>query len=187
MVATIVAVTAVSTAASGEERRGRVLLNTPRQQGITALYARWPGAAISYPTAMTRYRHAVERENLPPRTYPFVLTAQPPYGGPWTWTALNGSHVRRMADGAMHLSLTELLGNWFVEIDCRDAGWPIFSCNDGIERIAAAPRPETLVIDGVEFSRVLPSEPPAPAATEPAPLLPDASGAETIAPSASTQ
>ncbi len=157
MVCAIIAVAAVSTAASGAERRGGLLLTQPQQNGMTALYARWPGAAMSYPTAMTRYRYAVERENLPPRTYPFIMSAKPPFGGPWTWTAQNGSHARRMADGAMHLSLTNLLANWFVEIDCRDAGWPVFACADGIERIAEAPTPELLVIDGVEFSRVLPT------------------------------
>ena len=165
MVSTIIAVAAVSTAASGAERRGGTLLMQTQQNGMAALYARWPGAAASYPTAMTRYRYATERENLPPRTYPFILLEKPPFGGPWTWTAENGSHVRRLADGAMHLSLTDRLGNWFSEIDCRDAGWPVFACNDGVERVAEAPRPDLLVIDGVEFARVLPvTAPPAEAA-----------------------
>lgn len=187
MVATIVAVATVSTAASGSERRGHVLLSAPRQQGMATLYARWPAAAINYPTAMTRYRYAVEREKLPPHTYPFILAAQPPYGGPWTWTAPNGSHVRRMANGAMHLSLTDLLSNWFLEIDCRDAGWPVFSCDDGIERIAAAPRPETLVIDGVEFSRILPSDLLPPAEASALGLPASTTAPETAAPSVLAQ
>ncbi|WP_395449705.1 hypothetical protein ACHMW7_07775 [Aminobacter sp. UC22_36] len=146
-------------AAPGADNRGRQLLVDPHPHGIGVLYAHWPVIAADYTTAMMRYRMASEYEDLPPKTYPFVMFTRPPLGGPWTWTAANGSHARRLRDGALRISLTDQLGNWFVEILCADTGWPVFSCSDGVQRIAAAPEPRLLVIDGVEFARILPAQP----------------------------
>lgn len=144
-------------AASGTENRAHHELGDPQQRGLAQLYGPWPMIAADYVTAMMRYHNAATQESLPPRIYPFVLRDRPPFGGPWTWTAANGSHARRLSDGSLHLSLTHQLGNWFVEISCLDAGWPVFSCSDGIERVASAPDPRLLVIDGIEFSRALPA------------------------------
>ena len=142
---------------AGASGSGHALLVDTRQHGLAALYARWPAIAADYVTAMMRYRTAAEIERLPSQLYPFVMFDRPPLGGPWTWTAANGSHARRLQNGRLHLSLTGHLGNWFAEIDCLDAGWPVFACSDGIERVAAAPAPQLLVVDGLEFSRVLPA------------------------------
>ncbi|MGF7006679.1 hypothetical protein [Aminobacter sp. BE322] len=127
---------------------------------MAALYGRWPRIAADYVTTMMRYRTAAEYEGLEPQSYPFILVDRPPYGGPWTWTAANGSHIRRLRDGSLRISLTDRLGNWFVEIFCTDAGWPVFSCSDGVDRIAAAPDPGVLMVDGLEFSRKLPANAP---------------------------
>lgn len=157
LVATIIVILAASSAARGEATHGRQLLTDPHQHGLAALYAPWPAIAANYATAMMRYRNAAEYEGLPQQVYPFILLARPPLGGPWTWTAANGSHVRRLRDGALRISMTNQLGNWFVDILCTDTGWPVFSCDDGIERVAAAPAPQLFIIDGVEFSRALPA------------------------------
>lgn len=158
MLLAAIAAVAVATAAHAAENRARQLLVDPHLHGVGMLYARWPSIAADYTTAMMRYRLAAEYEDLPPRTYPFVMFSRPPLGGPWTWTATNGSHARRLKDGALRISLTDQLGNWFVEILCADSGWPVFTCSDGVQRIAAAPEPHLLVIDGVEFVRSLPAE-----------------------------
>ncbi|WP_318763577.1 hypothetical protein [Aminobacter niigataensis] len=167
LVATLVVALAASPAARAEAMRGRSLLGDPHQHGLAALYARWPAIAADYATAMMRYRGAAAHEDLPPSVYPFVLFTRPPLGGPWTWTAPNGSHARRLRDGALRISLTDRLGNWFVEILCTDAGWPVYSCSDGVERVAEAPEPRLLVIDGVEFSRLLPAPDGPPAQGSP--------------------
>lgn len=157
VVLVIIATFAATIAAQGAENRGRSLLRDPHQQGVAALYADRPVVAADYVTAMMRYRTAAQHENLPPRVYPFFMVERPPFGGPWTWTAANGSHVRRLHDGTLQLSLTDQLGNWFVEVLCYDAGWPVFSCTDGIDRTGAAPDARRLVIDGVDFRRKLPA------------------------------
>lgn len=160
MVVAIVAALAAGAPAEGAEHRGRSLLVSPGQHGVAALYGRWPRIAADYVTTMMRYRTAAEYEGLEPQSYPFILVDRPPYGGPWTWTAANGSHIRRLRDGSLRISLTDRLGNWFVEIFCTDAGWPVFSCSDGVDRIAAAPDPGVLMVDGLEFSRKLPANAP---------------------------
>ncbi|PWK64921.1 hypothetical protein [Aminobacter sp. AP02] len=172
LVAIIVVSLAASPAAGVEASRGRTLLTDPHQHNLATLYQRWPNTAADYVTAMMRYRDAAEYEELPPKVYPFIMSYGRPLGGPWTWTAPNGSHVRRLRDGSLRISMTDQLGNWFVDILCTDTGWPVFSCSDGIERVAAAPIPQVLVIDGVEFSRTLP--PP----TEPWPTPQDGEAAE---------
>lgn len=163
--AQLLAISLVTLAATptmaGANASGRSLMVDARQHGLAALYAQWPTIAADYVTAMMRYRTAAEIERLPPRLYPFVMFDRPPLGGPWTWTAANGSHARRLQNGRLHLSLTDRLGNWFSEIDCLDAGWPVFVCSDGVKRVAAAPAPQLLVVDGVEFSRSLPAGKPA--------------------------
>lgn len=156
LVATIFVILAASPAVWGEASRGRTLLTDPHQHSLATLYQRWPGIAADYATAMMRYRNAAEYEDLPPKVYPFIMLSGRPLGGPWTWTAANGSHVRRLRDGGLRISMTDQLGNWFVDILCTDSGWPVFSCSDGIERVAAAPIPQVLIIDGIEFSRALP-------------------------------
>lgn len=156
LVATIFVILAALPAARGEAGHGRTLLRDTHQHSLAILYQRWPNIAADYVTAMMRYRNAAEYEDLPQKVYPFILFSRPPLGGPWTWTAANGSHVRRLRDGALRISMTDQLGNWFVDILCTDTGWPRFSCSDGVERVAAAPDPHLLVIDGVEFSRALP-------------------------------
>lgn len=171
-VATALAILAASPAAGGAEKRGQDLLRDPQQHGMAALYAQWPGIAANYVTAMMRYRTAAEHEGMAPQTYPFILVDRPPFGGPWTWTAANGSLARRTRDGAFHLSLADGLGNWFAEINCHDAGWPAISCDDMVDRVARAPNPSRLIIDGVEFDRKLPSS------EVPEPAVGDGSGPE---------
>lgn len=152
-----IAAFAASPTMAGTSASGRSLLLDPHQQGLAALYARSPAVAADYVTAMMRYRTAADIEQLPPQLYPFIMLGGPPLGGPWTWTAANGSHVRRLDNGQLHLSLTSRLGNFFAEIDCLNASWPLFVCSDGIKRVAAAPAPQLLVIDGMAFARILPA------------------------------
>jgi hypothetical protein len=116
-------------------------------------------AVVAYVAAMRRYQTAAGQTNPERYASSFLSTDRPMASAPWTWTASDGDTVRRMENGAFRVFLGNYLGNWFTEFDCAILEWPIFRCSDGKERKMSAPDPTTMILDGVEYRRFLPTYP----------------------------
>lgn len=107
-----------------------------------------PPLPAAYAVAMWRYRAATAGSA---QGYPLV-------GGsasrdPWTWTSVDGSVLYRLAPGSFRVTLSTAAGSLYIDIDCHDAGWPLFMCSDGRERQMKAPDFSTVIFDNIEFRR----------------------------------
>lgn len=132
--------------------------------GMAELYADYPSVLRDYVAAMDGYRMLKPDRSPSGFAYPLIARNEALVEGPWAWAATNGSTVRRLQTGGFRLTVGDYLVNWFVEVDCQDIGWPMFSCGDGRQREMSSPNLTTLVFDGVEYKRVLPTgQQPAPA------------------------
>ncbi|MCT7378052.1 hypothetical protein [Chelativorans salis] len=151
----LLAVAVTGSSASGEEQRGRfrVFDNGPGE--MAALYADRPSIVADYAAAMSRYRMVAEVADFKPLAYPFLSSRSVIAKEPWTWMAPDGSVVRRLRIGLFRINAADSLGNWFTDIECVDAGWPVFECSDGRTRRMSAPDGETMIFGGVEYKREL--------------------------------
>lgn len=114
-------------------------------------------AVVAYVAAMRRYQAAAGQSNPEHYASSFLPTDRPMASAPWTWTASDGDTVRRMENGAFRVFLGNYFGNWFTELDCAILEWPMFHCSDGKKRKMSAPDPTTMILDGVEYRRFLPT------------------------------
>lgn len=126
-------------------------------RGMGKLYASYPRIVRDYVAAMDDYRALRLYRNSAGFAYPLIAPSDAATAArSWTWTASNGSAVRRLKSGGFRLTVGEYFGNWFAEVDCRDVGWPVFSCGDGRQRKMSSPDLTILTFDGVEYVRAQP-------------------------------
>lgn len=81
-----------------------------------------------------------------------------PFDVPWTWVSKDGGAIRRVGDGEFLLTTATTSRDWFADTRCYAAGWPMFFCNDGRERVMSAPDLTTTIFDEVSYHRVLPHQ-----------------------------
>jgi hypothetical protein len=107
----------------------------------------------AYETAMTRYEVALDRLSSGDEVAVFFIPASEDQV--WTWRS-DDDAVRRLEKGLFRISIGSCLTGFCTEIDCRDAGWPMFQCSDGITREMAAPDFSTMVFGKETYSRARP-------------------------------
>jgi hypothetical protein len=151
----LLAVAMTGSSASGEEQPGRFSVFDNRPGGMAALSADRPSIIADYAAAMARYRMVAEIAGFKPLAYPFLSPRNVIAKERWTWMAPDGSVARRLRIGLFRINAADNLGNWFTDIECSDAGWPVFECSDGRTRRMSAPDSETMIFGGVEYKREL--------------------------------
>lgn len=148
----LAAVPARATAVDGPDRAA---LHANHPTGIAALYRDASPVVADYSAAMMRYRAAYQGEAGAPLAFRLIRPDEP-IGGAWTWAAEDGSIVKRVKKGTYLVVRTDRPGNWFVELQCRSASWPKFTCSDGRVREMSAPDLNTMVLNGTTYSRIMP-------------------------------
>jgi hypothetical protein len=121
--------------------------------GMAGLYAARPAVLVEYVAAMRRYHAAAARADVSGLAMRLEMNAEPARNEPWTWIAASGDSVRRIKPGMFKLSTGSYLGNWFFDIECLVVEWPTFACSDGRNRKMSAPDAETVIFDGIEYTR----------------------------------
>jgi hypothetical protein len=151
----VLAVAMPGLGASAEDQRGRFPVFDNRPGAMANLHAGRPSIVADYAAAMTRYRTVAEVADFKPPAYPFLSPRSVIAREPWTWMARDGSVVRRLGIGLFRITAADNSGSWFTDIECAEAGWPLFECTDGRSRRMSAPDSETMVFGGVEYKREL--------------------------------
>jgi hypothetical protein len=133
-------------------------------QGPADVFSRQPLAiARDYAPAMIWYRAALARDGQPT-----IAAAEPNEEDPNPlryWIAENGDIVSRTGRGLFHLTYGNGSQNWYREFDCRLVNWPdgeskaIMNCDDGVQRTMVIPSSGTVVVDDVEYKRVVTEAP----------------------------
>jgi len=143
-----------------------------RYVSMADLYAEHPTTVAAYAEALLRYRAVLDRGNFkdasplfPDEQQASAQTPSSPYFIPFLWTTPDGATIRKLPDGSFLVTSSRLLANWYSEMRCHHAGWPVYFCDDNSERTMSAPDASTLIFDEVEYKRVVPAgEAPDPAA-----------------------
>lgn len=133
-------------------------------QGPADVFSRQPLAiAKDYAPAMIWYRAALSRNGQPA-----IAATEPNEDDPNPlryWIADNGDLVSRTGRGQFHLTFGSGARNWYRELDCRLVNWPdgeakaIMNCDDGVQRTMVIPSSGTVVVDDVEYKRVVTEAP----------------------------
>ncbi|MBX3578192.1 MAG: hypothetical protein KF723_13380 [Rhizobiaceae bacterium] len=122
---------------------------------MSALYAENPLVLADYASASMRYRMGVDQ--LAGEAAPLVEADEPAFFIPWLWATPDGATIRKLRDGSFVITSARLLGNWYAETRCFNAGWPAYYCDDETERLMSAPDAATLIFDDIVYSRAVPT------------------------------
>ena len=120
---------------------------------IAAPYSADPDILTAFAKAMTRYRLTLATPDDP--AVPLEPTLLPAEFRVRTWRAADGSLLQSFSNKrGFRLTMGNFLSLLCAEVECTDAGWPVFKCTDGRERTMVAPDFVTAIFDGVTYLRL---------------------------------